>query len=531
MKKITITTVICACILIFAGKAFAQNMYAAWNTDNGAVWFFGEFEDCGDKDITFTIVSEGAEGELSDGNLPHDIRLGRTDENGRFSIEIPLKLHGGMFSCMADAEQKSEKCSFTFIDEESADEIVRSLNKCTSNDEAEECLKSDSRVLGVDSKLISKDLCGMLLSRIKREAFSSAMDFYGEYLASAAILKIKNGEELLPVLLQYRFELGVSPEAIQDFSAEHLTVLTKLLAKADLSTESFKKNFSECVFLTKVVCCEKYKDLRKIIENEGEDYGFDITPSSQYASVGLKDKVFSYMLSGMENINTLDEAVELFDKAVKEAKKANGAVSGGSGGSGSSGGIGGGKLSVSANVPEQAAFSDISSHWARKNIEKLASKGKINGYPDGTFAPDNTITRAEFVKIICGITGLSYKSGCGFSDVGTNDWFYAYVSAAYENGIITGYGNFFMPNDAVSRQDAAVILYRYLNLKGNSDANAFNDSADIADYAVTAVNALTTARIIKGDGNNFMPQRKLTRAEAATLFCNAEDYYERQGAK
>ena len=528
MKKILIVVLICICIFTAANSVSANNMYAAWDTDNSAVWVYGAFENCQDKDITFTIVPSG-ETEYSDRKLPVDVRIDKTDENGKFAFKIPLKTSGGIFDCLADTDAKSGKCSFTFIDEDASTPLITTLNALETTEDMASFLNSNYTALGVDTKLVNSELCNKLLAG---KPFENSMDFYKEYLAASAIIKLKNGNDVLPVISQYRYVLGVSPELIENFTDSQFGKMKEVMQNANLSVENFKEDFPSYVFLTKVVSLAKFKDLRTLIESEGEEYGFSVGASSEYSSLNLKDNVFSYMISHMANTRSLESAVSLFNEAVTETKKIDSIITedddkntlGG-------GGVGGSKVSDPVDEPEKENFSDISSHWAKEYIEKLVADGAVNGYPDGTFRPDNTITRAEFIKLVCEIAGLTYGQGCNFSDVSENDWFYPYVSIAYEKGIVVGSGNSFMPNNAISRQDAAVILHRYLKVGSSGAAGEYTDFDEISEYAVEAVSSLSSVNIIKGDGNNFMPLRNLTRAEAVTLFYNAGDYFERQGEK
>ncbi|HSQ89397.1 N-acetylmuramoyl-L-alanine amidase, partial [Romboutsia sp.] len=84
-------------------------------------------------------------------------------------------------------------------------------------------------------------------------------------------------------------------------------------------------------------------------------------------------------------------------------------------------------------------FSDIQNHWAKVSIEDFASKGYIGGYEDGTFRPDNPITRAEFVKIVNKVCGFTQIGSENFNDVNTSNWFYNDVCIGIKAGYIKGY--------------------------------------------------------------------------------------------
>ncbi len=173
-------------------------------------------------------------------------------------------------------------------------------------------------------------------------------------------------------------------------------------------------------------------------------------------------------------------------------------------------------------------FSDVSNtHWGYEAITYLNNGGILSGKGDNMFFPDDNVTRAEFVKIL--VTAYNIESsdkGIPFSDVDTDDWFYQYVEKAYNFKIISGISEAeFIPDGAITRQDAAVILKRIFDSKGieftKSDIK-FKDSDQISDYAKDAVDALSSGGIIKGfDDNTFKGNNKITRAEAAQLIYNA----------
>jgi len=179
---------------------------------------------------------------------------------------------------------------------------------------------------------------------------------------------------------------------------------------------------------------------------------------------------------------------------------------------------------LTAAVPVFGAASDISGHWAEDVINKWTGNGVISGYPDGTFKPENSITRAEFVKLVSKIFNYIDKSEAGFPDVNANDWYADVVSKAVASGIIVGDSNGnFRPNDPISRQEAAVVLTRAFKLEA-SDKNAvskFADAASVASWAKDAVSALAEKGYVNGrPGNIFAPWDNITRAEAVKMLDN-----------
>lgn len=172
-------------------------------------------------------------------------------------------------------------------------------------------------------------------------------------------------------------------------------------------------------------------------------------------------------------------------------------------------------------TPKPVRFTDVPlTHWAYEAIESLSEKFILNGYLDGAFRPDASITRGEFAKIIVTAANVyDYAATSEFSDVPSDAWYYSYVSSAYKAGLITGYPNgSFAPDAPISRADICTIVYRSLKSENKSGGVPFDDDALIPDYARTAVYSLTDAGIISGMGANmFAPLANATRAQTAKI--------------
>ena len=175
---------------------------------------------------------------------------------------------------------------------------------------------------------------------------------------------------------------------------------------------------------------------------------------------------------------------------------------------------------------EVVYFSDLQSvPWAKESIEALAAKGIVNGPGDGTFRPNNKVTRAEFIKMLMTAFDLVDKNAKStFSDVKAGMWYYEAVASAEKLGIVKGKGDgSFGVNEQITRQDMAVMVYRTslilgMNLKDGSGEVRFVDKGDISAYALEAVAVMQENGIINGIGDNrFAPENNATRAEAAVI--------------
>lgn len=166
-------------------------------------------------------------------------------------------------------------------------------------------------------------------------------------------------------------------------------------------------------------------------------------------------------------------------------------------------------------------FGDIEDHWAFEFIEELRLAGLIQGKTTGKFAPDSYLTRAELTKMVVGMYGIATPSsvtGKPFSDVETNAWHAVYISAAKKAGILDGYPDgTFKPDQAVSRVEALKILLEASKKTLVADPTSFSDTDATAWYAIY-VNYAKASGLVVGYGNGkFGPANVVTRAEFAKM--------------
>ncbi|AFY31068.1 fasciclin domain-containing protein [Calothrix sp. PCC 7507] len=187
-----------------------------------------------------------------------------------------------------------------------------------------------------------------------------------------------------------------------------------------------------------------------------------------------------------------------------------------------------------AQVPTSTAtLSDVSSdYWASPFIQALASRSVVTGFPDGTFRPNQPVTRAEFAVLIqkaFNQNPVRQLSAGGFSDVPANYWAAAAIQKAYETGFLSGYpGNVFRPNQQIPKVEAIVALTSGLRLTTSDAASNvlstyYTDASAIPSYAVNNVAAATQANIVVNYPNvqQLNPLTPLTRAEAAAILYQA----------
>ncbi len=173
------------------------------------------------------------------------------------------------------------------------------------------------------------------------------------------------------------------------------------------------------------------------------------------------------------------------------------------------------------NIPDNKPSypTDIDGHWAKSNVEYVYDHSLMNGYPEGIFAPENSITRAEFATVMSKFMELGEDSAAAdkFSDV-DGHWAKGYIGALYNREIVNGVSDIeFAPDANITRQEIATILARAFKLTEKS-ADVFADNDSIAEWASDFVYMTKAAGYMQGDeNNNFNPIANATRAEVATI--------------
>ena len=283
------------------------------------------------------------------------------------------------------------------------------------------------------------------------------------------------------------------------------TTYTFKLTYADPSNEAEIKTFSIGNY-TGVI------DGRNITLNV--PYGTDLTnmvatfTTSIGATIEVNDSVgVVEMVSGSTSVNYTNP-VKLY--VLSESKK--------------------NRVEYTVTVDEGLSFSDVNSgDWFYDNVMDAANNGYVSGYPDGTFKPNGSTTRAEFASMIAKAMGYESEpsdSDTMFPDVPNDFWAKAAINFCAQNGIIEGYDDgTFKPNQTITRQEAAAILNNAFDLAekyGISDEQ-FPDDGKIANWASDHVYAAKASGLMNGDKDtgNFRPTDTIKRCEAASILMNA----------
>ena len=311
-------------------------------------------------------------------------------------------------------------------------------------------------------------------------------------------------------------------------------VRKRLINKGFTTQQALSNAFSEAVLLEANLKLKDWSDVIKMIDDNMTtltSVSGEMLNTSLYNNASTNTKLKMARDVAYVGYTSLSEYIKAVNLGLIETTLTPPA--GGGGGGGGGGGIGGNTGVMKAIVPPengsledkpQNRFYDLTGvEWAIGSINLLAEKGIISGNGDGSFSPESNVTREQFVKMLVLAFDLPLTGSCYFSDVDANEWYYPYIAAASNSGLVNGISESeFGVSQNITREQMAALVYRFGKNAGLSfpggDGTEFNDADMIDQYAIEAVMTMRAADIIKGVGdNNFAPKASAKRAEAAHI--------------
>lgn len=182
----------------------------------------------------------------------------------------------------------------------------------------------------------------------------------------------------------------------------------------------------------------------------------------------------------------------------------------------------------SEKIHNGTEFTDIDGHWAQESIMFCVDQGLFSGVGNNRFDPNGRMTRAMFAAILYRAAGMPEVSADeSFCDVDSGKWYARPISWAASAKLMSGYGGgLFGPDDYITREQAAVILYRYAEACGLAAAESdvdlllFDDGSECSKYAVSALQWAVGAGVLQGANGKLMPRENCTRAQTAQILKN-----------
>lgn len=509
-----------------------------------------------DKLINFFITDSSTHPmNVNDITNLYGMNAVRCDNNGYYSVEFTFFDEGTYNLYGVDDEGKIvvEKEIF-FCGYDNRKQLAEQLYE--SDDLINDMFLSDSSETVKKFSLKKDDyesVSETYFYTILRDIFSKSVSedklksFYHDFKTALNADKLNSGkiEDVASL-----FEMFCVSENVRDMYNN----LTNEL-KRKISMDKMKgKNFPDISSIE----TELKKEIVLININEPDSLASLISfIEAEYENLGLSTDLY-YVLNGAKKISlaqyisektysSVGEFVSDFNQKVNNLFSEPNISGGGSSGGGSGGG--GGSVSTPVeikkeivNTPEVPAeelsemkvsdFTDLEGYdWAKKDIFAFYTKGIISGKSEKNFAPGDNITRGEIIKIISGVFDLYDENAkSDFKDL-ENHWAEKYVSSVFGKGYILGKSeNVFGVDDYITREDAAVIIYRIIQTTAKATTitkieNSFSDRKEISEYAVRSVEMLSEYGLLKGyEDGSFKPKKTLTRAEAVVLLSNVLKY-------
>lgn len=484
-----------------------------------------------------------------------------------FSVKdsLPTGLCHVMFSYLGSSGCYSAG-SFEHIGQDDVEALVAAFNASTkegyatlidedingkAGEEPKNILKKSSADTDYYATLTDESAFHDLLFGLKPEDGFDMPSLVSAFNEAKAWLQLRTETDTLAVLSAYNgtgngkfWNLPLGDDS--DFAALSENERTKLLS--DLKAAGYSDSallyddFIKGVALGMFRGTETREDLESLLAESNAYASYFEAVRKVISDAGLSQyetaELYNQVLQSNSACNSFAEAEELFKKSIPEKSvPGSQSSSGGRRGGGSSfiSSVITGSPAETDNQPtvsdgSKTSFSDVSAeHWASSYIERLYAAGVINGVDGVNFAPQGTVSRQDYVKIMIGALGMPLtETASTFSDVEKGAYYEAYVMTAFEKGFISGLeADYFGVGQSIRREDAAVIIARVLeayNIEMTDEPAIFADEADMADYAREAIKAVSAAGIFGGDdAGNFNAKGSLSRAEACAILCRLAD--------
>lgn len=475
---------------------------------------------------------------------------GFTDENGKFEFSFINDDENGNYTLTVSAPRKGLKDSSEFkMVTGGIKEIIKNTPK--SADGMRSIIETYGANMNLDmtefNKLSDKDAVYAFMAgdnAINLSDITSITDgFYGSVIVNAIAqggtetdyIRFLNNDTY-KILSKERIPQGKSENTLDELAADIKGgVYAKVLAKKYTSSAELspalefyvlEQSLEKAVQWTEVnPVMRKYKDAG-LLNVDFSNYDKLVNP--QLAD----EKIMKREYAAYAEIETA------FNSAVAERLAAETKPSGGSGGSTGGGGGGSGKVILPNNKPEpveeinepiKSTFTDMENHlWANEAVTYLVQQGIISGMGDGTFAPDNGLTREEVSTIMVKTQKLDTEGKVSaFNDVPKERWSYPYVSAVFEAKLMVGISDdTFGATSKITRNEFAVIMKRLIDMYDaditeNVSLDEYEDADKIPEWAKESVKYMRATGLMLGNTDKrFDGNEIVSRAYACDILYN-----------
>jgi len=522
--------------------ASAQELSAHITADEqtGSITVSGNGAAYGGQLVSILIAED--EGGFYSPDSPLITEAVHSDENGGFTLTVfPAKaLSGGEYQAEIATSDSRLSLSFIAVSLDSAGELFELAAKCGEKSALAELLQTRPYDMGISEEqwaAHSSALTDAVYAGI--DECKSTSDFLKLCRSALAMERIKNGEDVAGILQESVNSMYVGDvtclemwNALDNDSRKN--VMTFYTPNTDAAL-----GFAQACAMSAVKSSSDWHELAGVLSPLEKNVFTDVLRlNTSRVTEDNSNQIVRLVYKELNSISTPEDLRREFLEASKNygggsSGGASGGMSGGSKGSSSptmNNSAFGGAVSFDQKAPASLiSFSDTTGHWGEGYISKLAQSGGIKGYSDGSFRPDNPVTRAEFATMLAQCFKLDNSGALAdFADVAASDWFAGGVWACSSHNIVYGDENkLFNPALNITREDAATMLYRFLGSKVQFDEVSqipFNDESQISDYARAAVGVMVDEGVLSGFGNGyFKPHENTTRAQAAAMIVKSLD--------
>lgn len=460
-----------------------------------------------------------------------------SNEDKTFEFDIPAGSDKGNFcvkvSFFNGQSVYKTYCTFTEEDVKNAIESV-AKSENINNAEIDLIIKNYYPALGIDlndySKSLTADEKDKLLSFLAQKISddTTPQSFSNDANGYICFLLASKGTDTDTFARYEKYISLSSANYYEDFkkleNSEKQAVINSL--KGASSPSEAEKSLENAVIIT-VLKNTVWSKMRDELEFYKDNLSLDLKKADNLDEENQKN-VYVDLKAMLENgeITDISKISENLESLVSKytPERVSGGGSGGSGGGKKSGGTSFTSfVEVKDDDEPKLAFDDIEdTEWAVVPIVKLSQMGIVKGKSERVFDPGAYVTREEFVSLIVRAFNIENGEAFEFEDVENDRWSASAIYAARKNDIVGGISDsLFAPEEKITRQDMAVMIYRTSLLKtgesGGDISLPFSDKDDIAPYAAQAVSNLSRDKIINGTGNGFEPYGFATRAQAAAV--------------
>lgn len=489
------------------------------------------------EEVTYDIIAGDATADSLQDIIAYSIQAPVKGDKS-FEVIAPINGDSGIYTVFVDYAGNTNKkgVEFAFVKHDDNVAAIEKLINAKSESEAVEVMDEEWILLDFHNDLyeqIDKDYTAIVYYNLLKETSFEKEDVESAKLYFDRACNIQAIEEGKGNISETVELLGIEEnnDLYPYLKVERKNVMSEVADNMKdidiLNLKEYKEALTEAVILAFV----NYPDGTGEVKDIFKDFSDVIGISNPTSSNSVYSK-----LAG----NKYDDIADLkaaYNKALKDNSSNQGTGGGGSGGGSKSSnsvinastvGIAGIEVDpepINEVKEEVVEFDDLDTvAWAKDAVMALHQRGIVSGKGENKFAPNDPVTREQFVTMLVNAFELKGNDeSVVFDDVKADDWFADYVKIAAQNGIVKGTGTGFGTGKQITRQDMAVMVMNTvtamnLELAPTKEAVEFADEQEISQYATEAVKTLSLAGIINGMGDGaFNPKGVNTRAQAAVV--------------